>query len=171
MKKIVNLILLTMVSCAVHSQNLLLPEASQKAMVMQRIGLTDITVSYHSPLVKGRKVWDGLVPYNEVWRAGANENTTISFSTDVMMEGKMLVAGTYGLHMIPTDKDWTIIFSKNHTSWGSFFYDKNEHFSSFAAADCCSDVCGIMDICVFDCTKCLQPVSCTDFTCYYFYNE
>ncbi len=109
-----------------QAQNLNVPQASQKASVMQQIGLTDITISYHSPLVKGRTVWGTLVPYNEVWRAGANENTTITFSTDVMVEGKMLGAGTYGLHMIPTTGDWTIIFSKNSTSWGSFFYDKNE---------------------------------------------
>src|SRR4029078_9380557 len=66
------------------------------------------------------------VPYNEVWRAGANENTTITFSTAVSIEGKPLAAGTYGLHAIPTENEWTIIFSKNSTSWGSFFYDKNE---------------------------------------------
>ena len=60
------------------------------AMVMQRIGLTDITISYHSPQVKNRKVWGELVPYNEVWRAGANENTTISFSSDVMVDGSLL---------------------------------------------------------------------------------
>jgi tetratricopeptide (TPR) repeat protein len=105
---------------------LTMPQASQKAMVMQRIGLTDITISYHAPLVKGRKIWGDLVPYNEVWRAGANENTTISFTSDVKVEGKTLAAGTYGLHMIPTENDWTIIFSKNSTSWGSFFYDKTE---------------------------------------------
>ncbi len=98
------------------------PEASQQASVMQRIGLTDITISYHSPLVKGRTVWGELVPYDEVWRAGANENTTISFSTDVKIEGKSLPGGKYGLHMIPTQKEWTIIFSNNSGAWGSFFY-------------------------------------------------
>ncbi|MEO8146570.1 MAG: DUF2911 domain-containing protein [Bacteroidia bacterium] len=119
-------ILLFMLSHDAYAQNLTTPEASQKAMVMQRIGLTDITITYHSPLVKGRTVWGALVPYNEVWRAGANENTTITFTTNVRVEGKQLSAGTYGLHMIPSATDWTIIFSKNSTSWGSFFYDKNE---------------------------------------------
>lgn len=102
------------------------PEASQAAMVMQRIGLTDITITYHSPLTKGRKIWGDLVPFGEVWRAGANENTTISFSTDVMIEGKLLKAGSYGLHTIPTEEAWTLIFSKNSGAWGSFFYDQQE---------------------------------------------
>jgi tetratricopeptide (TPR) repeat protein len=103
-----------------------LPEVSQRAVVTQRIGITDITVVYHSPLTNGRVVWGGLVPMDAVWRAGANENTTVSFASDVKVEGKDLAAGTYGLHMIPSAGDWTIIFSKNYTSWGSFFYKKEE---------------------------------------------
>jgi len=102
------------------------PEASQASTITQRIGITDIAISYHSPLAKGRAIWGELVPYNEVWRAGANENTTVSFSTDVKVEGKSLAAGTYGLHMIPSPKEWVIIFSKNYYSWGSFFYNEKE---------------------------------------------
>jgi tetratricopeptide (TPR) repeat protein len=126
MKKHVFLLIFIIAAVSLQAQNITLPEASQKAQVMQRIGLTDITIDYHSPLVKGRPVWGTLVPYNEVWRAGANENTVITFSTDVMVEGEPLKAGAYGLHMIPTEKNWTVIFSKNATSWGSFFYDKSE---------------------------------------------
>ena len=103
-----------------------LPEVSQRAEITQRIGYTDVTIVYHSPYVNGRKIWDELVPYGKVWRAGANENTTISFTDDVQINGNTLPAGTYGLHMIPNDNEWTIIFSKNHTSWGSFFYNKEE---------------------------------------------
>ena len=103
-----------------------LPRPSQGAKIAQRVGITDITISYHRPLVNNRKVWDGLVPYGKVWRAGANENTTISFSDPVNIEGKPLDKGTYGLHMIPTADQWTIIFSKNSTSWGSFTYDEAE---------------------------------------------
>ena len=103
-----------------------LPLQSQRAQVSQRIGITDVTISYHRPLVNDRKVWGGLVPYGQVWRAGANINTTITFSDPVMVEGKPLDRGTYGLHMIPTADDWTIIFSKNSTSWGSFTYDQAE---------------------------------------------
>src|SRR5208283_1670778 len=103
-----------------------LPLQSQRAEISQRIGITDITISYHRPLVNDRKVWGNLVPYGKVWRAGANENTTITFSDPVQIEGKPLDRGTYGLHMIPNADEWTIIFSKNSTSWGSFTYDPAE---------------------------------------------
>jgi len=103
-----------------------LPDQSQRAESSQKIGITNITINYHRPLVKSRKIWDGLVPYGKVWRAGANENTTITFSDPIMIEGKPLDKGTYGLHMIPNADEWTIIFSKNSTSWGSFTYDQAE---------------------------------------------
>jgi hypothetical protein len=113
--------------------------ASLKAGVMQRLGAdTDITIEYSRPGVKGRKIWGALVPYGMApgnqysknqpfpWRAGANENTTISFSKDVLIEGKPLPAGKYGLHMVPSEKEWTIIFSKNNSAWGSFSYKPEE---------------------------------------------
>ena len=103
-----------------------LPLQSQRAQISQSIGITDITISYHRPLVNDRKVWGDLVPYGKVWRAGANENTTITFSDPVQIEGKPLDKGTYGLHMIPNADEWTIIFSKNSTSWGAFTYDQAE---------------------------------------------
>jgi hypothetical protein len=103
-----------------------LPAASQRAEISQRIGLTDVTIHYHRPLAKDRKIWNGLVSFGKVWRAGANENTTITFSDPVLIDGKPLGKGTYGLHMIPTAEEWTIIFSKNSTSWGSFTYDQAE---------------------------------------------
>jgi tetratricopeptide (TPR) repeat protein len=105
---------------------LTLPRASQYSSATQKIGLTDITITYHRPGVKEREIWGSLVPYERVWRAGANENTTISFTHDVTVEGNQLPAGTYGLHMIPTEGDWTVIFSKNYTSWGSFSYTETE---------------------------------------------
>lgn len=95
-------------------------------MVQQTVGLTEITVTYHRPAVAGRPIWGKLVPYGQVWRAGANENTTVSFSTDVKVGGKPLREGTYGLHMIPTEKTWTIIFSKMASAWGSYTYDPKE---------------------------------------------
>ena len=103
-----------------------LPRPSQHAVITQRIGITDITINYHRPVVNKRKVWGGLVPYGQVWRAGANENTTIKFTDPVTIEGKPLPKGTYGLHMIPGENEWTVIFSKNSTSWGSFTYDQAE---------------------------------------------
>jgi hypothetical protein len=111
----------------VSAQNdLNLPDVSQAAEVKQRIALTDITVNYHRPLVNGRKIWGGVVPYGKVWRAGANENTTIEFSDPVSIEGKPLAKGTYGLHMIPNPDSWTIIFSKTNTGWGSYSYKQDE---------------------------------------------
>src|SRR5437879_1081784 len=111
----------------VSAQNdLNLPDVSQAAEAKQRIALTDITVKYHRPLVNGRKIWGGLVPYGKVWRAGANENTTIEFSDPVSIEGQPLAKGVYGLHMIPNPDSWTVIFSKTNTGWGSYSYDQKE---------------------------------------------
>lgn len=119
---------LAAVSCLSFAQSVILdlPRQSQRAQVTQRIGITDITITYHRPLVNNRKVWGGLVPYGEVWRAGANENTTIKFSDPVSIEGQPLDKGTYGLHMIPNADQWTIIFSKSATAWGSFTYNQSE---------------------------------------------
>jgi tetratricopeptide (TPR) repeat protein len=103
-----------------------IPRVSQRGTVSQRIGLTDITITYSRPEVGGREIWGKIVPYGKVWRAGANENTTINFTDDVSIEGKALAAGTYGLHTIPDKDQWTIIFSKNSASWGSFSYDEKE---------------------------------------------
>jgi hypothetical protein len=111
----------------VSAQNdLNLPDVSQAAEVKQRVALTDITINYHRPLVNGRKIWGGLVPYGKVWRAGANENTTIKFSDPVSVEGKPLAKGVYGLHMIPNPDSWTVIFSKTNTAWGSYSYDQKD---------------------------------------------
>ena len=107
------------------------PKESQLASVTQRIGLTDITISYSRPAVKGREIWGRLVPYNEVWRAGANENTTITFSDPVSINGNKIEPGIYGLHMIPTENDWTIIISKQYTGWGSYAYDQREDLLRF----------------------------------------
>ena len=112
--------------CAAQSALLDIPRQSQHAVLTQRIGITDITVNYHRPLANGRKIWGGVVPYGEVWRAGANENTTIAFSDPVTIEGQPLAKGVYGLHMIPGENQWTVIFSHASTSWGSFTYKQAE---------------------------------------------
>jgi len=103
-----------------------LPRASQHAMVSQRIGITDITINYHRPLANGRQIWGKVVPYGQVWRAGANENTTITFTDPVTIEGQSLDKGTYGLHMIPGESEWTVIFSKDANDWGSFTYKQDD---------------------------------------------
>jgi tetratricopeptide (TPR) repeat protein len=102
------------------------PEASQEAKSYQKIGVTDLAVWYHSPQVKDREIFGALVPYDQIWRAGANENTIFYTSTDITIEGELLPAGKYGLHMIPGPEEWTVIFSSNHSSWGSYFYDDSE---------------------------------------------
>ena len=121
-------IILAAGAVALPAQSLVmsLPRQSQRATVSQRVALTDITIVYHRPLAGGRKIWGGLAPYGQVWRAGANENTTIEVTDPVTVEGKPLAKGIYGLHMIPSTDSWTVIFSKNATSWGSFSYDQAE---------------------------------------------
>ncbi|MCO6480614.1 MAG: DUF2911 domain-containing protein [Phaeodactylibacter sp.] len=132
MKKILHpfpafFLFLFIVSVSSYAQPVLkAPQVSQKAFVGQTIGLTDVVVKYHRPAVKGREVWGKLVPMNAVWRAGANENTIIKFSTDVRVEGQELPAGAYGLHMIPTEEKWAVIFSSNTNGWGSFGYSEAE---------------------------------------------
>jgi len=101
-----------------------MPGPSPAASVSQTVGISKITIDYARPRVNGRKVWGELVPYGEVWRAGANTNTTITFSTAVEISGRPLSAGTYGLHMLPTEKEWTAIFSRDHERWGSFGYEE-----------------------------------------------
>ena len=118
--------LLGLGTITISRADLNLPEVSQLAVNKQRIGLTDITITYHRPLVNGRKIWGGLVPFGEVWRAGANENTTIEFSDPVSVEGQPLAKGIYGLHMIPTADSWTVIFSKMSSAWGSYSYKQEE---------------------------------------------
>jgi len=117
---------------------------NQKSTVIQHIGLVKVSIDYSSPDVhapngddRRGKIWGTLVPYGAPdvpfgtctecpWRAGANENTVFAVSHDVKVEGQPLPAGKYGLHMIPGQDEWTVIFSKNHGSWGSFYYDPSE---------------------------------------------
>jgi len=103
-----------------------LPRVSPAASVSQAVGITEITVDYHRPAVNGREIYGALIPYDQVWRAGANDNTTISFSQAVKMGGQEVAAGTYGLHMLPGKEAWSVILSSNSTSWGSFSYDEAE---------------------------------------------
>ena len=119
-------LLLLPVVAAAQVPGLTGPEVSPEATVSQVVGLTEMSVSYHRPATNGRAVWGALVPYGQVWRAGANENTVVTFSTPVTVNGTKLAAGTYGLHMIPTAGDWTAVFSTQSGAWGSFSYDEKE---------------------------------------------
>jgi hypothetical protein len=114
--------ILTLLVPAVSAE-LKLPRVSQKATAMQTVGLTDVTITCSRPGVKGRVIWGDLVPYDKVWRTGANEATTFAVSKDVTIDGKPLPAGTYSLHTIPGKTSWTIIFNKKADQWGSYSYD------------------------------------------------
>jgi hypothetical protein len=125
-----------------------LPRPSQKASVMQTIGVTDVTITYSRPGVKGRQIWGDpvaaqasakgeatlddqnarpkgapIVPYGHVWRTGANEATQFEVTDDVLINGQKLAAGKYSLHTIPTKDEWTIVFNGTANQWGSFNYD------------------------------------------------
>lgn len=98
--------------------------ASKNAEATGKIGNTEIRITYGAPLVKGRTIFGGLVPYDQVWRAGANEATTITFSTDVKVNGQDLPAGTYAYFVVPKeDGPWEVIFNKEANQWGAFNYD------------------------------------------------
>ncbi len=146
------LALLFLVACgtqvAAQNQALRFPRASQKATVMQTLGITDISITYSRPAVKGRKIWgdapagatgtatldDGrvrpkdavIVPYGHLWRTGANEATLFEVSDNVTINGQPLAAGRYSLHTIPGRDEWTIIFNKDDGQWGSFAYDEKK---------------------------------------------
>jgi len=127
-----------------------LPRPSQKASIMQTIGVTDLTITYSRPAVKNRKIWGDvpaavtvkgtatlddsgarlkdapIVPYGHVWRTGANEATTFTVTDDVLINGQKLPAGSYSLHTIPAPDEWTIIFNSVPDQWGSFNYDEKK---------------------------------------------
>ena len=124
------------ISTEASAQRLQLTRTSPAMKIVGTIGLTKVKIEYSSPRVNKREVWGKLVPYGLTnfgfgggnpgpWRAGANENTTITFTHDVKINGKPLKAGKYGLHMIVNkDSNWTVIFSKDNMAWGSYFYDE-----------------------------------------------
>lgn len=143
-------VVLFVLSVAVSvSAQVVLPRPSQKASVMQRIGATDVTITYSRPGVKGRKIWGDplpgqtasvkgeatlddqnvrpkdavIVPYGHIWRTGADEATMFVISDEVLINGQKLPAGTYSLHTIPTKDEWTIVFNGTANQWGSFNHD------------------------------------------------
>ena len=114
--------LVALILAPVVHADLKLPRPSQKATVTQTIGLTDLTIVYSRPGVKGRTIWGGLVPYGEPWRTGANEATSFTCSQDVTVEGQKLPAGTYSFFTIPGKSEWTIVFNKEKDLWGAYEY-------------------------------------------------
>ncbi len=140
-------LLLALAAASASAQSTLrLPRPSQKSSVMQTIGVTDVTITYSRPGVKGRKIWGDppagaaagtatlddsraraadavIVPYGHVWRTGANEATLFEVTDAVLINGQPLAAGRYSLHTIPGKDEWTVIFNKDDGQWGSFTYD------------------------------------------------
>ena len=104
-----------------------LPRKSPKASTSYTVGLTEITINYGSPAVNDRKIWGALEPYDKVWRAGANEATTMEFSTDIFIENQKLAAGKYSFFIIPkAEGAWTLIFNKVADQWGAYEYDESQ---------------------------------------------
>lgn len=99
------------------------PRVSPGAAVTQTVGTTDVTIRYHRPAVKGRTIWGELVPYDQVWRLGANEATTIAFEHDVKVAGKPVPAGTYALFAIPGRERWTFVLNRQAEQWGAYAHD------------------------------------------------
>lgn len=145
------LVLCTPQQAAAQAPSVRLPRPSQKASAMQTIGVTDVTITYSRPAVKGRKIWGDappaakaasetatlddasqrakdapIVPYGHVWRTGANEATVFTVTDDVLINGQKLPAGSYSLHTIPGRDEWTIIFNSVADQWGSFNYDEKK---------------------------------------------
>lgn len=106
------------------AQTVLTPRPSPLQEVSQYVGVSKVTIVYSRPGVKNRTIWGDLVPYNEIWRTGANENTTIEFSHPVKINGTEIPAAKYGLHTIPSEKEWVVIFSKDNNLGGSAGYKK-----------------------------------------------
>jgi len=126
MRKTFMIALALLVAASAMAQQVRTPRPSPNASLTQSVGLTDITIKYSRPGVKGRTIWGGLVPYDTVWRTGANEATTITFSDDVTVDGQKLTKGTYALFTIPGRDTWKVIFNKQGEQWGAFAYDKTQ---------------------------------------------
>ena len=112
------------ISVTAYSQTLTVPAASPRQTVEQQFSVSKVTVDYGRPGVKGRKIFGELVPYNKVWRAGANSSTKITFSQPVSFGGKSVAMGTYGLFIAPAEKEWKIILNKDSQSWGTVYDSK-----------------------------------------------
>ena len=121
-----SMVLVFILSLGSFGQQLKTPRPSPDATVTQFVGVTEVKIDYSSPAVKGRKIWGELVPFGEIWRTGANEATTITFSDAVKVNGTELAAGTYGIHTIPGESEWEFIFSKDTKIDGSSNFDKEK---------------------------------------------
>lgn len=126
MKKLLLLTIFVLAMSLSSFAQLAPPPESARQEVSQMVGDTKISIAYHRPNVKGRKIWGGLVPYGEVWRTGANNATVFEITNDVTVNGQKLAKGKYSLHTIPGETEWMIIFNKNAEQWGSFRYEMKD---------------------------------------------
>jgi len=132
MNKIFSLILISMlIGGTISAQQINFPAASPTEIVSQNFGTSKIVIEYSRPGVKGRTIFGGLVPYDSVWRTGANSCTKISFGDDVQLEGNKVPAGKYALYTIPGKQSWTIVLSSDTTLWGAFGYSSKSDFLRF----------------------------------------
>ena len=129
MNKYHSTLLLLLISQIIFSQYQigLVPRVSPDKAIHQKIGYTEVEIKYGSPSVNNRQIWGELVPYDRVWRAGANNATTVEFNSRISLNNMPLDSGKYALFIIPRANDkWTIIFNKNHKQWGAFRYNHDE---------------------------------------------
>ncbi len=127
MRKALICFLIALFALPLAAQQLRLPRVSPSSTLTQTVGLTDITIKYSRPGVKGRQIWGGLVPYDTIWRTGANEATVITFSDDVLINGQKLAKGNYALFTVPhKDQPWDVVFNSQAEQWGAFTHDKTK---------------------------------------------
>ena len=118
MKKLILFVFALALTVSVNAQ-IETPQPSPFSTVEQKVGLTDVTLEYSRPNMRGRAIFGDLVPYGKVWRAGANRNTVITFSDDVTIDGTTLKAGSYAIYIIPSEKSWEVIFYTDTNNWGN----------------------------------------------------
>lgn len=114
-------------SSLLEAQNYSVPMESPRHRIEHQFSVSNISVDYGRPAVKGRTIFGGLVPYNKVWRAGANSSTKLSIGQTVHFGGKKLKPGTYGLFIIPNQNEWTVIINKDSQSWGAYSFDEKQN--------------------------------------------
>jgi len=111
---------------SIEAQQINIPEPSPAYVSVQKMGLSDVRIEYSRPSIRDREIFGELVPYNQIWRTGANNATTVTFSTDITVEGKPLEKGKYGILTIPGKEHWTIILTKNTDLWGAIGYNESD---------------------------------------------
>lgn len=124
--RIFSIALLLSICCSALFAQIQTPAASPSATLSQTVGLSKVTIEYSRPMVRGRKIFGDLVPFDKVWRTGANKITSIAIEKDMLINGKKLAAGSYGWYTIPSNGDWTIVINSDDKQWGAYGYDQKK---------------------------------------------